>query len=188
MVNIEYTNNFEKIFKIVFEDDILKNNKEITNSMLRAANEYHITEINRLEELTDEICKSIFFRMIWRNSGSELLPYPINLIQFENAIEVTPPLSIKAMQKVINEISGYGVVRSSGYIDVGTSRYIKRYTTNKKDIINFCNIYLDVKEEYFKGLTERKTIYKELLPGRLERNERLKTYIMNYEKETEGEN
>jgi len=102
--------NFNSIYELIFNDNILKLGKCISDGMLRYAIEYGITEIDKVSNLSENDIKDIFYQMIWKPCGAENLPFPLNLIQFENAIDITPVSSIRSLQKSINEESGYGVL------------------------------------------------------------------------------
>lgn len=180
---LEYSENFNKIYDIVFSDEVLSYNRTITDSMLRSANEYKITDIDKIDNLTDDVIKDIYYRMIWKGSGCELLQYPINIIQFDNALDVTPTTAIKGLQKVINELSKYRVVKPTGYVDFNTDRYIKRYTSNKNDIVDFCNLYIDLRRSYYINSAKKRDRYKLELPERFNRLDRLQDLIDQYEKE-----
>ena len=158
--------NFNNIYELIFNDNILKLGKCITDGMLRHAIEYGITDIDKVSNLSEEDIRNIFYQMIWKSCGAENLPFPLNLIQFENAIDITPVSSIRSLQKAINEESGYGVIRVTGFLDVNTNKYIKRLTTNNDNLINFCITYLFMRKEYYEMLAKKHTKNKNELPNK----------------------
>ena len=180
---LDYSKTFNEIYEMIFNDSILSFNRTITDSMLRSAIEYKITEIDKVVNLTDEVIKDIYYQMIWKSSGCELLPYPINIIQFDNAMDVTPTTSIKGLQKVINELSGYRVVKPTGYVDYNTQKYIIRYTSSKKDIIDFSILYIDLRRSYYKTSAQKRNKYKLELPERYNRLDKLEEIVNQYEKD-----
>lgn len=157
---------FNYIYEMIFNDDTLKVGKSITDSMLRTAISYNITTVDKVKDLSEDDIKDIYYKMIWKACGAEQLKYPLNLIQFENAMDITPTSAIRALQKAINEESGYGVIKTNGFLDLNTLRYIERLTSTNDEIRSLCTTYLFMRNDYYEMLSKKHTKNKNELPSK----------------------
>ena len=184
---MEKTDKFLKCMKIVFaheggysndkDDAGGKTNFGITEATLKVANKRGITKITDVRNLTRDICEDIYVDMYWNMSKCKTYVFPLDLIVFDTAINCGTSRAIQFLQEAINMLYDYKVLVVDGIYGKQTKKYVDSSTDTSNKIKILCNIYLDVRTNYYQLISKKRPANKKFLKGWLNRVASLRKHV-----------
>ena len=171
-----------------FSDSILNKNREpekqygLTDITLKLAIESKILDTikTRITELTNDECKAIFRKVHWVQGGCEDMEYPLNLIHFDYVLDIGIASANKGLQVCINDMHGYSALYVNGFVDHNTKVHLSKLNADQPKLLQFCLNYLAIREEFYRKGSKRKLRYKEMLPDKLAKLDRLEEIVNQY--------
>ena len=184
---MEKTSKFLKAVKVIFKneggyvnnpcDKGGKTNMGITCSTLNTAVKNKITNITNVKNLTRDVCEDIYYQMYWIPSKAEDMLSPIDLIQFDIAVNSGIKNANILIQKTINTILNKNKLIVDGILGKQSFLHLNSIVIDKPHAINFSYILLELRKEFYKNIIRRNSSQRIFYNGWMNRIKHLKEII-----------
>ena len=188
-MSIEKSEKFLKAMKVIFKneggysdhpnDKGGKTNLGITTATLKSAVANKITNITDVRELTRDVAENIYFQMYWTPSKAEIMKSPIDLIQFDVAVNSGVKNANKLLQRAINKCLNTNILVVDGIIGKNTLKYLDKVSTTNEQAIKFSHVFLDIRAVFYDEIIARNPSQKVFRNGWMNRIKNLRTIIQN---------
>lgn len=180
-------NEFEKCLGIVFgaeggyvNDPVDRGgptNMGVTAGTLKTAFERGIVQHHNVKILTRSEAAKIYEVMYWGPSKAPQMPWPLNLLHFDAAVNHGLGGAGRQLQNTLNRILGDGTVTVDGSVGPKTLAALKPCLTKPENVRAVCLTLLEVRKAYFLRIVERDERQKRFLKGWMNRLAKLRRIL-----------
>lgn len=149
----------------------------ITEGTLNSAYKSGIVGHNDVKKLTRAEAEKIYDKRFWGPSKSNIMPWPLNLLNFDMAVNHGIGGGGKILQRAINVILVDSPIKVDGSIGNETLAALKACTSNDEHMALFCTILLDMREKRFGEIVHSNPSQKAFLKGWLNRVSKLRKIV-----------
>ena len=180
-------NEFEKCLGIVFgaeggyvNDPVDRGgptNMGVTAGTLKTAFERGLVGHHNVKILTRSEAAKIYEVLYWGPSKASRMPWPLNLLHFDAAVNHGLGGAGRQLQNTLNRILGDGAVTVDGNVGPKTLAALNPCLTKPENVRAVCLTLLDVRKAYFLRIVERDEKQGKFLKGWMNRLKKLRGYV-----------
>jgi len=133
-------------------------NRGITHTTYDTYRKVKGLPVQSVKLITDEEVNDIYYKMYWLTASCDKLPYPLNMVVFDAAVNHGPLKAIKLLQRILG-LHQDGLVGPKTLAAVATI----------KDDYGACDDYMDEREAFFNAIVAANSSQSVFLKGWLNR-------------------